>query len=256
MKFPGHGTFLRKPIAQGIMALVLGVFSFSVSFAQTAAMPHGYDGYMVFMANGVTDPNEPLNFVTDSFFKDVMGWNQEELDQYITEELSRIETKYGIPDPATNPDVSVLTVRTNEAINYRAYTIGGRRVHQNGYPIREGAILVLVTNPDGITLGGDFEGVHLEAGGSIAAGFYNIQVTGRDGKPTGRKMIVGFRSAAPLPPIVALSTFPFVCEAESEEFGVGLAQGINNAQLIGEGVDTMLQSSVRTVLTFRPPAGY
>ncbi len=144
----------------------------------------------------------------------------------------------------------MLTVQTNPAIHYRAYTVGGRQVPPQGYPVREGALLVLVINPDGITLGGDFEGVHVPANSSIAAGFYNIEVINNSGEPTGEELVISFRSAEPLPPVGPEEKFLFICEAESDTFGSGLAQGITNPQVIHEDDNAIVQSNVRTVITF------
>ncbi len=222
-------------------------------------IPDGYSGYLVFMANGEVSLDEPAAFITDAFFTDVMGWSQTELNTFREEGLKRVEERFGIPDPANNPDVVVLTMESNPARNYRAYTVGGRQVPSQGFEVREGVVFTVVTKPEGIMLGGEFQGVHLPATASVVFGIYNIEVTTDDGEPTGEEMIIHFRSAQPLPPAppdaALVAQISIFCEIFSDEFGAGLAQGIANPKIIGEGDDQFLKSNTRNVLTFSALGG-
>ncbi len=99
----------------------------------------------------------------------------------------------------------------------------------------------------------------MPANASVVFGIYNIEVTTEGGEPTGEEIIIHFRSAQPLPPAppdaALVAQFSFFCELSSDEFGSGLAQGIANPKIIGEGDDQFLKANVRNVLTFSDLGG-
>lgn len=208
-----------------ILAFTIYLLICGAALAHKSPTPEDFNGYLVFMTNGEVPADEPV-FFTDEFFTDIMGWSPQELEAYTAERLAFIEERFGIIDPANNPDVAVLTFMTNPAANYRAYTVGGRKVPKQGWPIREGAIMVVVTNPAGLDLGGEFAGTHLPVNGFVPVGFYNIEVTNKHGVPTGEEIIIEFQASQPMIPIGgAFGQLSAFCEIENEQWGKGSRKG-------------------------------
>jgi hypothetical protein len=212
--------------------------------------PDGYNGLLVFMATGSIP-------VADGFFLDgaifqeqIMKRTPSQIAQNRADALAYFETRFGVADADANPDVIFFGFYVDPRIKYRAYVISGRRVPAEGYQVHDGGWIALVTNPNGLTLGGDFVGRHVPVNTIFSFGDYNIEVTkpGNGNKPP--PIIIHFRCNNPLIP-----TFnggeAFDCDLVSDEFGSGLAQGVN-APVFENGE---LKPNGRTVLTFSDQGG-
>ena len=159
-----------------IVAFTVCLTTSGTALAHKTPIPEGFNGYLVFMANGEQDPDEPAALLTDEFFIDIMGWSQEELDEYTAERLAFFEERFGIIDPANNPNVVMLT---------------------------------------------------------------------------GEEIVIRFQAGQPITPVGGtFGRLSFFCEIENEEWGEGLAQGVSDARLLGEGDEMVLKHNIRNVLTF------
>lgn len=215
--------------------------------------PHaaGFDGFVVFMATG----SLPL---TDSYFldgaifhEDIMGRSPAEIAQNRADALDFFETRFGLVDADSDPDLAFFSFYVDPRIEYRAHVISGERVPDEGFVVHDGGWIAVVINPNGVDLGGAFAGRHVPVGTVFSFGDYNIERTrpGEGLQPD--PLVVHYRCNHPL-----VFTFSggevFDCSLESDEFGIGLGQGVTTPYI--EGGE--LIPNGRTVLTFSPGGGY
>jgi hypothetical protein len=213
--------------------------------------PDGYNGFMVFMATG----SIPL---TDSFFLDgayfheqIMNRSPAEIAQNRADALDFFASRFGLVDVDNDPDLVFFDFYVDPRIEYRAYVISGERVPPDGFEIHDGGWIAIVTNPDGITLGGAFAGRHVPEHTVFSFGDYSIERTRKGKGKQPDPLVIHYRCNHPL-----VSTFSggevFDCDLESDEFGPGIGQGVTTP-LIENGV---LRPNGRTVLTFSDDGGY
>lgn len=211
--------------------------------------PTGYDGFLVFMANGALP-------VTDSYFLDgayfqetIMGRCQEEIDADREAALDYFADRFGI-DALSNPDIAFLSFYVDPRINYRAYVISGERVPRAGYEVHDGGWLAMVVNPNGTTLGGQFAGMHVPFYTVMSFGDYSIEVTKPGHGPQPEPIKIHYQCNDPLIPLLNFGEV-FNCDLYSDRFGVGRGQGMT-APITSDG---FLRPNGRTVLTFSDAGG-
>jgi hypothetical protein len=125
--------------------------------------------------------------------------------------------------------------------------------------VRDGGFVAAVVADGGVTLGGQFQGVHVPKGTSAVFGDYNILVSDSDGSGRGkqREIILHYRSGDPLI-TDQFGVLAFRCGLVNSEtdLGVtesswaGMAQGlVRPRQQLPDGT---VKVSIRNVLTFPP----
>lgn len=213
--------------------------------------PDGYDGFLVFMATG----SLPL---TDSFFLDGAYFHEEIMErtpaqvaQNRADALAFFSSRFGIANADNHPDLAFFSFYVDPRIDYRAYVISGERVPTAGYEVHDGGWIALVTNPNGMMIGGAFPGRHVPVNTVFSFGDYSVERTRNGSGPQPDPLVIHYRCNHPL-----VFTFSggevFDCALESDEFGDGLGQGVTTP-LIENGV---LRPNGRTVLTFSDDGGY
>jgi hypothetical protein len=202
--------------------------------------PAGFDAFLVYMANGIYDPNDADYTVPDGayFHRDIMGRSDDEIEQNRADAIAFFKQRFGI-DVVDNEDVMFTSFTFDPRNEYRAYVIAGRDVPPEGWTVRDGGWSAAVVNPDGLTLGGEYDGVHVPQGAMMVFGDYNIDVPGED------PIIIHYQSGGPIFPTD--QGIQFHCELISEDFGQGLAQGISAGAVQADG---LFHANVRNVLTF------
>lgn len=215
--------------------------------------PEEYDPFVVFVANGEFPDTEPQGLFGDlTAFTDINGWDQDQIDTWREDKLDLLGATIGVADPLSHPDLQVLMGTTNPVIDYHVVTFTGRQVPPEGWAVREGFLVVVVTNPAGFTLGGQFAGEHVPVGTIVGGGgLYNIEVTDDEGNVTGEEIVFDFTTVQPVEPVTG-GRAAFFCDIDSDDFGAGLAQGVNALVPIGGG---MLKANVRNVITFSDAGG-
>lgn len=225
----------------------------TLAVAQDA--PEGFDAYLVYMANGSFDPNEPNTATGDQFYGEIMGLSEEEK----AAELGRAETffrdRFGLDFTIAEPEEGVKTVE-NASLDtagfmadprweYRAYTVAGNDVPAEGWVVRDGGWMVVI-GEGGATLtgtwGGD-EGVEVLAGTFLVFGDYNID-TGSD------PIIIHYESGSPIFPPGPDGIMAFSCVLSHPDWGDGQANG--TVLTAAEQEDGTVKVSIRNVLTFPP----
>jgi hypothetical protein len=211
------------------------------------------------MADGLYDPNDPSYTAPNAqeFQRDVMQRSDAEIAQDRADAIAFYNQRFGLNlvdpggdlfAPFTTDDGVMFTPFYFDPRNeYRAYVVSNEQVPSSGWVIRDGGWSASITNPDGYTLGGEFDGIHVPQGTMFAFGDYNIQRTlpgGREIEP----LLIHYQSGGPIIPNADQNGGMFFrCELFSEEFGEGLAQGIVAPQMLPDG---RIHQNIRNVVTF------
>ena len=236
------------------LALTLGVLAPNTAVAHggwgggnsvcKAPTPDEFSKVMMFMANGQTglDGGEVFDF--DEFQFEVMGRSQAEVDQNLQDAKDFYLQRFGL-DVDNDPGLFLQPFALSRDARYRAYMISDDRVPSAGWEVRDGGYALVVVDPAGRTLGGEFAGQFAPAGSVAAFGDYNILKVNHGGQAFG-EIVMSYRSQVMIQP-EADGTVTFACLLSSDEYGEGLAQGSARTVVDGDGV---LTYNYRNVLTF------
>ena len=220
--------------------------------------PEGFGKFMVFMATGEYDISGPDFGMPDGLFF------HEEIMQRTPEEIAIVESnakqffneRFGIDpdDPANTGRIRFEPFMLDPRNNYRAYVISGMRVPSTGFEVFDGGFVVLVIDPDGFTLGGEFAGEHTPFGSGFVFGDYKIDLSSSElAKKMGKDdIIIHYESGFPIVVQPGKTFFlalrlMFQCLLSSDEYGDGIAQGMSAGMTLDNG---LFQANLRNVLTF------
>lgn len=175
-----------------------------------------------------------------NFFKNVLGLTDQEIKDRRNSAIEFFATSFGIM--VNDPRVYFTGFQIDPATDYRTIMMTGeeQRIGE-GYPVLEGGFLLAVTHPDGIDLGGEFEGLHVPAGALFVAGGAYVIQPGK-GKPD---IVLNLQSRWPNLPYESGRVLNM--EVSHPEWGKGLAWGNAQIHKLANGQDS---SQVRVVLTF------
>lgn len=258
-------TGLKLTGAAGLAALVgqphlrtaVAQSSTPASDAQSAlTTPEGFDKMLVYMMNGVYDPNDTSNLPDgDTFLREIMGYTDEE----VANELGRAEaffrdrfgldfTEAEVVDGMKTVDGAMLDTRgfmVDPRREYRAYVVSGESVPAAGWVVRDGGWMASIQE-EGATLTGEWggeEGTEVPGGSFLVFGEYNIE-TG------GEPIIIHYESGSPILPMGVDGIMAFSCDLSHDGWGEGQANGTVLApEDLGDGT---VKESTRNVLTFPP----
>lgn len=219
------------------------LLSASLSFAQGIAAheaPDGFDKMLVYMGTGVFDPDDTDYEAPDGdvWHREIMGRSDAEIEQNRDEALAFFSERFGL-DPDTQDGLEFTDFMLDPRMEYRAYVVSEETVPSEGWIVRDGGWRLEVTNPEGVTLGGEFEGTHVPEGAFFVFGEYNIEV------PDGEPIIIHYESGSAIVPTE--KGLMFICDLSHPEWGEGLAQGISSPHTLE---DERRQANIRNVLTF------
>jgi hypothetical protein len=231
--------------------------------AGSAAQPVAgqFDHYLVFMATGsiplgVPHPTVPgcgagLFCDGDYFQTNIMKRSATEVDIERQKAVDYWKLRFGVDvyDPDLSGRIDFLSMYIDPRGDYRVYTIANKRVPSEGFEIRDGGFVMMVTDPQGITLGGDFSGQLLAAGSMLVYGNYNIAVTNKQGKIK-NEMIIWYRSHSPMI-ANAWGELSINCQVSLDNWqsdNTGSASGLGQPLLVSP--ENTLDLSWRNVVTF------
>lgn len=226
--------------------------------------PDGHNGFLVIGANENV-PLEMVERVDGTFFhEEIMGRRGEDLEKHKQEALDFFAKRYGVENADASSDVFFGSFQVEPFSNYKAYIVSDEDVPLSGWVVRDGGWMVQVINPNGLTLGGEFDGEVVPPGTFMVYGDYNIDagcnhVVRRNGQCYDKKeIIMSYQSLRPVlvggPTLPDGLIFSFSCEVYSERWGRGLAQGISQPALTDDGKN--FQYNVRNVITFTDRNGF
>ena len=128
--------------------------------------------------------------------------SDDEIDAEANKAKAWFKQRFGIDvdDPANADRLDFFVLTTDSRMNFRAYYLSGHHAPPEGHPIRDGAFNVVITDPNGFTLGGDFPGQHAPQNSFVSFGQYNIVITNPAGHAEEQKFFY-FRSDTLIQPL-------------------------------------------------------
>ena len=232
-------------------------------------LPEGFTMYLTFMGTGLYDlespnPEIPNCFqqlcVGDYFFDEILGFDDAAKEDYYQQAVTIWSTRFGInpEDPQWVGRVSAIPFYADPRNNIRAYSMAGTRIHRQGWEVLDGGWLLIVTDPEGIELGGDYAGLHVGPNTVFSRGKYIVQARTRHGRFLA-DIEIDYQARGPIAFIPGL---PFVgnCEiigttinGELVDWGLGQAQPSQIAVEVSTGESKM---SYRNILTWGAGGGF
>lgn len=234
-------------------ALVLGVVATAAAGAlplHQSGTPDGYNKFLVYMANGVYDPHDPTYTAPSGTFfqKEIMHRSDAEIAEQLAQAKAFFKERFGIDE--ANGDVSVGLSMFDPRNNYRAYVIGGEKVPDSGWVVRDGGINAVATKDTFFhgTYGGP-AGKFVKAGTAVTFGDYNILRTQGESAQPAEPLILHYQSDLPIKPADSDGVRTFRCELIDPLTGHhGIAQGV--IAPMRDAGNGQIQVSIRNTLTF------
>lgn len=213
---------------------------------------------MMFIMNGtIVPPNpetgDPGDEVVDPtpFWTEVMGRDADDIEAHRNAAVSFYIEKFGIdPDaPEFAASTFMFPFQTNRSSNYRAYYISDEPVTEEGWEVVDTGWILVVTDPNGLPLGGAFDGHHAPAGTVMLFGDYYL-VPPSDA-PRGRRcrpepIQMAYEAGCPVIPN-QFGDILFRCDVFHPEWGHGMAQGVTAPTRRDDGLQ---KQNTRNIITF------
>lgn len=233
-------------------------------------LPDGFSMYMTFMGTGLFDmtspnPEVPNCFqqlcIGDYFFDVTLGWDAAEKQTFHEEALAYWYDRFGIDpqDPAWAGRVTTISFIADPRTNIRAYSMAGTRIPEAGWEVLDGGWMLIVTDPNGVDLGGEFAGVHVGPNSIFARGKYVVQARSKDGGFLA-DIVVDYQSRAPIEFIPGAPAVAGNCEiirttinGELTDWGSGHGQP---SQLLIPTPTGETKVSYRNILTYGAGSGF
>jgi len=179
------------------------------------------------------------------FFKNTLGLSDEEIEERRNSVVAFYTNRFGID--VNDPRVYFTSIQVDPAADYRVMMITGKGNNPGkGYPILEGGFVVVVVDPAGLDLGGEFIGTHVPMGAMFAAGGSYVIKTGGKGKD----IVINYQSRGPT--LFAGTGGIINCEVFHPVWGNGLGWGYFEFHKLTNGQSS---AQIRNVLTF-PGLGF
>lgn len=236
-------------------------------FSRSVA-PTGYDGALVYMANGIFDPADPdyVPPTMEDFHRGIMGRDSAAIAERDQEAEDFFDETFGM-DFSCGPvscdgQYFLSSMMLDPRWNYRAYYIGGGEMRRyftssNGHIVHDGVYISACINPSGCTVGGTYGGpggTNINAGDAVFFGEYLVQGNGGEisdfDRNDVRNIHITYGSAEPVGGLTEPG-FTFNCRLFSDDFGEGIALGRGDAFALPDG---RVQQNIRNMLTFPAPA--
>ena len=213
-----------------------------------APEPEGYGQTLVFVGNGIWRSVDGGSFVDGliegdgmNFQKNIMGRTDEEIEENRQLALEFFERRFGLDAENDTENLYFSGLEIDPRNNMRVYTISGVDVPAHGWVVRDGGWIVTVTNPEGVTLGGELEGTFAPVGTAMVYGEYNIKV------PFKENIIIHYESDFPFM-ADQFGSLAIRCRLFSEDFGEGITGGLANPVFLDDNF--LMQQDIRNILTF------
>lgn len=263
---------IRKSILLILAMLIASVVISPLALAKNnkkTPTPDVFDKYLVFMATGVVKDSPDISgFIGGMeggdglhFQREIMKRTEQEIKQNRMDAIEFFYTRYGV-DVVNDPRITFNGFELSPQAAYRAYTISGEAVSDEGWEVRDGGWIMVVNDPNGITLGGEFAGVHVPQLTIMSYGDYNIKKKKKrdhhkkyddDYDNEEEEIIIHYRAGGPIIVDQRTGSFGFFCEISSDKYGTGLATGTSTMIPIRIDETTGLMDikfNTRNVITF------
>jgi hypothetical protein len=233
---------ISSELAKGVARTPTG---FDKNYFYISSSPfNSVDG--TFLVDGIVN-GDGMNFQ-----KNVMGRNDQEMMENKQAAIDFFMERFGVD--VNDSNVYFTGFEVMPEIQYRAVVSTDEAVPAAGWPVHDGGWIVVVMNPDGIELGGEYVGRKAPPMTMFVFGNYKIdRMKYREHDSEHMKkspVIISYKSTKPIVP-ESDGSFAVSCELFSEEFGPGQAIGATLPKILPDGRMIM---NTRNSLTF-PPFG-
>ena len=218
-----------KKLIMALLGVGFGVALAAPVVAGRQSIPTGFtDNFRVLMATGLLDNAE----LAKDFYRQRFGID--------------------VDDPANEGRIDFLNSMTDPRMNYRNYIAGQKWVPPEGWFFFNGGWVIIVTDPNGYTLGGEWDGFHVGPDTLLFFGNYHILETNKSGQVVNRVNIF-FRSTSPLN-FDTRGEGSFRCELslDGQDFPTGVHGQAQGLSAIYQVSPTAVKYNIRNVLTFGP----
>ncbi len=232
-------------------------------------LPAGFTMYLTFMGTGFFDWTTPHPEIPNCFqqvcpgtyfFDQILDLDQAEQEAWRQEALVFWQDRFGIDpeDPAWEGRVTFFPFVADPRNDIRAYSMAGARIHRQGWKVLDGGWLLVVTDPAGVELGGEFAGTHVEANTVFSHGKYLIQARTRSGRYLA-DIAIDYKARGPIsfvqgiPWVGNCEIFRTTIDGVETNWGSGQAQP---NQVVEEFADGRVKQSYRNILTYGAGSGF
>lgn len=251
------GQFIFKRALPYTLGAVLALTSMASVAKKAVTTPDGFESVMLLMGTGtidsyITEPRpgvfdcEGLLCGGDFFQKEIMRRSDKEIFEVEMNAKAFFLERFGLDVDylVAEGRVTFGSFTLNPDFQYRLQISSGMRAKGEGWLIRDGGYSLSITDPNGLDLGGEFEGRHAAQSNLLLFGNYNILVTNKKGVPK-REIIIDYKSRTPA--VIDDDGFRLQSDVYSEEFGEGLVLG---TILMDSHIDGEIRINARTVISF------
>jgi hypothetical protein len=217
-----YGKLFNRFLSSCFLGLVTLISaSLAVAHDYVTPTPNGYDNYVVMMANGNYQSPDGSIFLDGlkgdglNFQKNIMGRNDLEIEEDKQQAIAFFAERFGLDVINDVENLYFTGFQLDPQIDFRVYTASNKKVPSEGWQAFGGGWAAFVINPEGMVLGGEFEGAHVPVGTVFAHDeHYIIRDDGRDPIITRKRSL---RPSIPRPN----GDFVVLDEYESTGFGRG-----------------------------------
>lgn len=200
----------------------------------SAEAPIGFDQMLVYFGTGLMDYSidEPRightgctygTFCHNLYFQtEIMHRSPAEIAALEQSAKDFFAARFGInvDDYVTAGLIDFFPWTLHPDLDYRTYIARGPFAPglyppAEGWEIRDGGWAAAVSNPDGLVLGGEFDGQWVPMGAMVLKGNYNILATDTKGRPK-KEIVIDYRSVLPIIPRDD-GSFLFRCELNARD---------------------------------------
>ncbi len=253
-----------------VFVVVMGAWSATVQADHSGAfagvhhpLPEGFTMFVTLMGTGLYDwtsphPEVPNCFqqlcIGDYFFDEILGFDDAAKQAFHADALAHWQSRFGIDptDPVWDGRVMAVPFLADPRVNMRAYSMAGFRIPPAGWTVHDGGWILIVIDPDGIELGGEFAGMYVPANTVFSRGKYVIETRPRTGAWQA-DVVIDYQARAPIPFVPGAPAMGN-CEVlgatvGGEDLGWGPGHG-QPSQLIVPMPSGEIKTSYRNVVTF------
>ena len=218
---------------------------------------------MAFIMNGTVVPPDPVtgdpgDEVIDPtpFWMEVLGRDADDIEAERNAAISFFTERFGLDpdDPAMASQLFLFPFQTNRSSNYRAVYISDEPPTREGWEVVDTGWILVVTDPSGMTLGGEFAGTQVEAGTVMLYGEYyivppsDLRDLRRNRRCQAEPIHLRYQAGNPVK-VNQFGEIVFSCEVFHPEWGRGFAQGITYPTIRPDGLQ---KQNTRNIVTFSP----
>jgi len=227
----------------------------------TNPTPPDFVKSMAFIMNGTVVPPDPVtgdpgDEVIDPtpFWTQVLGRDQDDIEAERNAAVAFFADRFGldVDDPAMANSLYLFPFQANRSSNYRAYYISGEPPTAEGWEVVDTGWIVAVVDPAGVTMGGEFAGVHAAPGTVMLYGeYYVVPPSDLTDLPFNRRcrrdpIHMRYQAGNPVRPN-EFGEIVFQCDVFHPEWGQGFAQGITYPVIRPDGLQ---KQNTRNIVTF------